>query len=137
MSNYRWSICDPAHPQVIEKGIVQKEEVLQIFEQYPWIEELQKMGDMQEKDIHFSSSVNFENLITKEGIDISIVGDITSYEFYVFYKRVITVKPFLGLGKAVQKEKITDLTGQSKEDVKKILQAFIDEDVAYLSDTGL
>ena len=113
MSNYRWSICDPAHPQVIEKGIVQKEEVLQIFEQYPWIEELQKLGDMQEKDIHFSPSVNFENLITKEGIDISIVGDITSYEFYVFYKRVITVKPFLGLGKAVQKEKITDLAGQS------------------------
>ncbi|MEI9910659.1 MAG: hypothetical protein WDO71_13870 [Bacteroidota bacterium] len=96
MAQYRWSICEPQTPEIIEKGLIEKDKIMEIFEQFPWQIYLQQMACMKEKDIHYSPSLEFENLETKQGVSISIAGEADKYEFYIFYKRNKTIKTFFG-----------------------------------------
>jgi hypothetical protein len=132
MSNYQWTICDPASPAVIEKGAIQKEDILETFRRFPWIDELRKMASMKEEDIHFSPSLEFENKDTKQGVSFSIVGDETTHEFYIFYKRPKTLKSFFGLSKKEMEDYISDITGQSMDDAINFLNAFLNNETDKL-----
>jgi hypothetical protein len=131
MANYRWSICEPDNPQVIEKGLIRKEEIGETFEQFPWMDRLRKIANMRNEDICFSPSLEFENLDTKQGVTFSIVGTVLENEFYVFYKRSVTVKT-LGLFKRQVDNHISDITGQTMEDAVRFLDAFLSNDSDYL-----
>jgi hypothetical protein len=131
MANYRWSICEPDNPQVIEKGIIRKEEIRETFEQFPWMDRLLKIANMRNEDICFSPSLEFENLDTKQGVTFSIVGTPVEHEFYIFYKRSVTVKT-LGLFKRQVDNHISDITGQTMEDAVRFLDAFLNNDSDYL-----
>ena len=131
MANYRWSICEPDNPQVIEKGSIRKEEIRETFEQFPWMDRLRKISTMRDNDICFSPSLEFENLDTKQGVTFSIVGTELEHEFYIFYKRSVIVKT-LGLFKRQVDNHISDITGQNKEDAVRFLNAFLNDDRDYL-----
>jgi hypothetical protein len=131
MANYRWSICEPDNPQVIEKGLIRKEEIRETFEQFPWMDRLRKIANMRNEDICFSPSLEFENLDTKQGVTFSIVGTVLENEFYIFYKRSVTVKT-LGLFKRQVDNHISDITGQAMEDAVRFLDAFLNNDSDYL-----
>jgi hypothetical protein len=133
MANYRWSICEPDNPDVIEKGSIRKEEIMETFEQFPWIDRLRKMAGMQDNAICFSPSLEFENSDTKQGVTFSIVGTELTHEFYIFYKRPATVKT-LGLFKRHVDNHLSDITGQTKEDAIKFLNAFLNNDTVYLEE---
>lgn len=132
MANYRWSICDPTSPTVIEKGRIEQDRILETFEQFPWIEQLRNMSSMKEEDICFSPSLEFENTDTKLGVLVSIVGDINNYEFYIFYKRPKTVKSFFGLIKRNIEGCLSEITDQTMDSARKFLAAFINGDTAYM-----
>lgn len=132
MSNYRWSICDPTNPVVIEKGKIEQDKIMETFEQFPWIEQLRSMSLMKEEDICFSPSLEFENTDTKLGVTFSIVGDEANYEFYIFYKRPKTIKSFFGLIKRDVEACVSDITGQTMDDARKFLAAFLNDDTAYM-----
>jgi hypothetical protein len=131
MANYRWSICEPDNPQVIEKGLIRKEDIRETFEQFPWMDRLRKIANMRNEDICFSPSLEFENLDTKQGVTFSIVGTVLEHEFYIFYKRSVTVKT-LGLFKRQVDNHISDITGQTTEDAVRFLDAFLNNDSDYL-----
>jgi hypothetical protein len=131
MANYRWSVCEPDNPQVIEKGLIRKEEIRETFEQFPWMDRLRKIANMRNEDICFSPSLEFENLDTKQGVTFSIVGTVLENEFYIFYKRSVTVKT-LGLFKRQVDNHISDITGQAMEDAVRFLDAFLNNDSDYL-----
>lgn len=131
MSNYRWSICEPDNPNVIEKGSIRKEMIVETFEQFPWMDRLQKMAFMKQDDICFSPSLEFENIDTKHGVTFSIVGEERSYEFYIFYKRPATVKLF-GIFKRNTDNHLSDIVGQTMEDAITFLNAFLKDDTDYM-----
>lgn len=117
MSTYQWSICDPAQPDIIEKGLIPEDKIMDTFLSYPWATELSKANDLGEKAM-YSPSLEFENRETGQSITFSIVGDEEDNEFYIFYKR--------------SSRNISDITGQRHEDAVQFLQAFLSGDTALI-----
>jgi hypothetical protein len=113
MADYQWSICEPDDPNIIEKGSILKEQIMETFENYPWMDRLRKISTMKDDDVCFSPSVSFQNLDTEHRVEFSIVGTEADHEFYIFYDR-------------------SDITGQTKEDAIKFLEAFLNNDHDYM-----
>lgn len=131
MPTYRWTICEPDNPNIIEKGSIQKEAIMETFKEFPWIDRLCKVTSMKEDDVCFSPSLEFENIETKQGVSISIVGAEEKYEFYIFYKRPSIIKMF-GLFKRHVDNHLSDITGQTKQDAIQFLTAFVNNDTDFM-----
>ncbi|HEV7779985.1 MAG TPA: hypothetical protein VGO58_01905 [Chitinophagaceae bacterium] len=125
MANYRWSISESDKPETLEQGSIRKEMIMETFDQFPWMDRVQKMADMKEEEIYFAPSLEFENLDTTHAVCISIIGDASKYEFYTFYRRPKTFK-ILGLFKKKLDKHLSEITGQTKEDAARLLKVFID-----------
>jgi len=133
MSNYRWSIYEPDDPKVIEMGSIRKEEIMETFEQFSWIDRLRRMAGMKEDAICFSPSLEFKNLDTEQGVSFSIVGTESDHEFYIFYTRP-SLSETRGMFDPDEDYQVSDLTGQTKEDAVKFLNAFLNNDTVYLEE---
>ena len=132
MADFRWSICLPDNREIIEKGAINKQYIIETFENFPWMDHLRKMATIKDEDIHYSPSIEFEDMDSKQGVTFSIVGDENNNEFYIFYKRPKTLKSFFGLLKKDVDEYVSDITGQTKEDAVDFLKAFLSGDTVYL-----
>ena len=131
--NFRASFCDPFKPDIIELGDIQKDKIIDKFENTPWTDFLQKMESAKEGEIFYSPSLEIENKDTKHGLAISAVGDPNKYEFYIFYKRPKKVKTFFGLKEKINEGYTSDKTGQTKQDVLDCLNALLRNDTEYLA----
>lgn len=130
MSQFRYSICEPTNPKIIEKGKIDSSQILEIVENFPWklhLEEIEKV-----KDVYYSPSLEFENLRNTNGLSISAVGTPDKYEFYVFYKRSKIQKTWFGLSEKLNNNFTSDLLDQSKEKTIELLKAFIDNNLSFL-----
>jgi hypothetical protein len=131
MPNFTWSICEPDNPEIVEMGTVSKEDIAGIFENYPWVEKLNRTVALGDKAF-YSPSLRFGNADNKYSIEISIVGSPESYEYYIFYTRPKEVSTFLGMRKKKVDAYLSDITGQTTSDAGKLLTAFITEEYALL-----
>src|SRR5690606_38719851 len=111
MKSYRHSYCEPFKSEVIELGDVDEREIIERFNQLPWDAIMAKMAEVDEAEIHFSPSLEFEDKVTKHGLTISGVGDKKLEEFYLFYRRPKKVKLLFGLFERDVKNYETDITG--------------------------
>ena len=94
---FRWTICEPFNPKVIEKGAIEHGKIIETFENYPWDSELEKVRAKPE-EIDYSPSVEFINESNGSSIIFSIVEKGNDSEFMVFHIVKKTVKGFLGFG---------------------------------------
>jgi hypothetical protein len=131
--NFRASFCDPFDPNIIELGSIQKDSIMDRFENINWPDYLRKMETAKENEIYYSPSLEIENKDTKHGLAVSAVGNPDNYEFYIFYKRPKKVKTFLGLSQKINDNYVSDKTGQTKQDVLDCLNALIRNDTDYLA----
>jgi hypothetical protein len=132
--NFRASFCDPLNPKIIELGKVQKDNILEKFENTNWTEYLEKMNSAKdENEIYYSPSLEIENSDIKHGLAISAVGNPDNYEFYISYKRPKKLKTFFGLKEKIDDNYVTDIQGQTKQDVIECLKALIRNDTDYLT----
>ena len=134
MASYRYSICEPLNPTIIEKGLIGQNEIISTFSSFPWDGYLEQMEIAKENDIFNSPSIEFENKANLNGITLSIVGRPGSYEFYIFYKRPKTQKTFFGLRKKINNGYLSSLEGQSEQDAIKCLNALIKNDLDFLEE---
>ncbi len=133
MANYRWSICEPASANIIEMGSIEEENILQAFEDFPWLEHLQTMQNMKEHDIQYSPSLEFENTDTGRSITFWFTGqDISSSEFYFFYKRPVILHYFFGLMKRKENAYLSTIRRQTREGAILFLEAFLRDDIKYM-----
>ncbi|MFH7001521.1 hypothetical protein [Flavobacterium bizetiae] len=130
MSNFRYSICEPVNPEIIEKGRVDSSEIVQIFECFPWKLHLEKMENA--KNIYYSPSIEFENLSNKNALAISAVGTPDQYEFYIFFKRPKVQKTWFGFSEKLNNNYTSDLLDQNKETTIELLKALVDNNLNYL-----
>ncbi|MGB1206538.1 MAG: hypothetical protein ACPG5B_12875 [Chitinophagales bacterium] len=128
----RYSICEPLNPNIIEKGNINKKEVIKIFEAFPWNKYLLDLLKADESEIYHSPSLEFENKTSKNGITISAVGEPKDFEFYIFYKRPKETKYFFGLMSSTNENYTSDLPDQTKNDVLECLIALINDDSNFL-----
>lgn len=129
--NFRASFCDPFKSDIIEIGGIGKDEIMEHFESIPWTELIEKMKNANENDIHYSPSLEIENKTNKNGLSVSAVDGT---EWYIFFKRPKLVKKFFGLIEKMEDSYLTDITGQSIDDVRKCLTALINNDLKYLEE---
>ena len=125
MSNFRYSICEPKNPKVIEKG-----KIMQIFENFPCNLYLKEMENAQTNC--YSPSIEFENLNNKNGLAISAVGTPEKYEFYVFFKRPKLQKTWFGLSEKMNTDFTSELLDLTKEKTIEIVKALMDNNLNYL-----
>ena len=130
MTEFRYSICEPLNPKVIEKGMIAPDSVIGLFNDLKQIE----VAETRKMDIYFSPSLEVENKANKNGLTISAVGDPEDPEFYIFYKRPISVvkKQFFRKPQTVVEDYVSEITGQTKEDVIECLNALIKNDQEFL-----
>jgi hypothetical protein len=131
--NFRASFCDPFNPNIVELGDIQKDKIIEKFENTPWVDFLSKMELVKEDEIFYSPSLEIENKDNKHGLAISAVGNPNKYEFYIFYKRPKKVKTSFGLKEKTNNDYTSDKTGQTKQDVLDCLNALLRNDTEYLA----
>lgn len=127
--NFRASFCDPFKPDIIELGDIEKEKIIETFEKIPWNKLLDEMKLKKESEIYYSPSLEIENKENKNGLSVSAVD---GKEWYIFYKRPKMVKKFFGLTEKMDKNYLTDVKGQTEDDVKECLIALINNDLEFL-----
>ena len=74
-----------------ESGEINRENFETMYLEFPWIEMLKKQNEVDEKDVKYSPGIRIENDEGK-AVDVSIVGKIDDYEFYICYKRPTLIK---------------------------------------------
>jgi len=129
--SFRASFCDPFKPDIIELGEIEKDKILDAFDKIPWADYLKKMKSANEKDIHYSPSLEIENKTNKNGI---VVSALESGEWYVFYKRPKLVKRFFGLYETMNNDYMTEIHGQSEKDAREFLIALVDDNLKFLEE---
>lgn len=127
--NFRASFCDPFKPDIIEMGDIEKDKIMETFEKIPWNKLLDEMKTKKESEIHYSPSLEIENKDNKNGLSVSAVD---GKEWYIFFKRPKMVKKFFGLTVKMNNDYLTDITGQTENDVKECLIALINNDLEFL-----
>ena len=127
--NFRASFCDPFKPDIIEMGNIEKDKIMETFEKIPWNKLLDEMKTKKESEIHYSPSLEIENKDNKNGLSVSAVD---GKEWYIFFKRPKMVKKFFGLSEKMDNDYLTDITGQTENDVKECLTALINNDLEFL-----
>jgi hypothetical protein len=131
--NFRATFCDPFKAGIIELGNIQKDKIIETFENTPWVDFLRKMESAKEDEIFYSPSLEIENKDNKHGLSISAVGVPNNYEFYIFYKRPKKIKILFGLKEKINNNYTSDKTGQTKQDVIDCLDALLCNDMEYLA----
>ncbi|WP_223648630.1 hypothetical protein [Hymenobacter psoromatis] len=129
--NFRASFCNPFNPKIIELGKIDQHKVMETFENIPWKEYLAKMKTTALNEIHYSPSLEVENMDNKNGLSLSIISNI---EWYIFYKRPKLVKTFFGLSEKVKSNYLTEIHAQTEKDVKDCLAALIKNNLQFLED---
>ena len=129
--SFRASFCDPFKSEIIELGEIKKDKIIERFESIPWNEYLEKMKTANDDDLYYSPSLEIENKENKNGLSVSAVD---GKEWYIFFKRPKMVKKFFGLSEKMENNYLTDITGQTIDDVRKCLKALINNDLEYLEE---
>ena len=112
-------------------GEIEKEKILDIFDEFPWTDLLSKIKGAKESSVHFSPSLEFENKSTQHGLCISILDE---KEYYIFYRRPKRVTKLFGLIKKMDGKFTSERTGQTIHDARKALTALIDNDITMLEE---
>ena len=122
---YKWSICDPLIEDVIEKGDIHKDDIIDTFTNFPWQEMLNKLEGAREEEVCYSPSLEFRDEISGRGITFSAVKEGAGYCFYVFFKRPEVVSKLFGLRKVEDPDYVSDILDQSTESSLELLSKFV------------
>jgi len=131
--NFRASFCDPFKPDIIELGNIEKDKIMESFEKIPWDDLIKKMESADDKDIHYSPSLEVENKDNKNGLSVSAVD---GKEWSIFFKRPKLVKKrkWFKIVEYMDNNYLSDVTGQTIDDVRTCLGALIRNDLKFLEE---
>ena len=87
----KYSESHPLKSYLLNEQLLTKEEFIEKYENFQWLELLKLQLSANKNQIHCSPSLNVED-DKGDGVSVSIVGDLNEYEFYVCYKRPTTRK---------------------------------------------
>ena len=125
---FRASFCDPFNPTIIELGEIPRDKIFEKFDSFPWLDLIKKMSTAKQNEIHYSPSFEVDNLDNKNGLSVSAID---GKEWYIFYKRPKKVK-VLGLFEKLNQNYLTDIKGQTEEEVRNCISALLDNNLDYL-----
>lgn len=128
---YTYSIWDPLNPNILEMGNIEKENLWDLFINFPWQEYYTKMQNAGD-DFYYLPTLEIENKENKNLIAVSLVDIDKAAAFSISYKRPKTSSKLFGLIRSVDNDYLTDTIDQTEKDTHDAVQALIDNDLKTL-----
>ncbi|WP_405567126.1 hypothetical protein [Polaribacter sp. Asnod6-C07] len=125
--NFKYSICHPEKEDIeyINSPISEKE-VLEIAENYPWIEKLKFSDTLKQENVQYSPSLDFTNIENKKSFCLTAGYDKNGkLEFSLWYSRPKKVKVLFGLLGEKEKMVVDDFWSLNFENSLKYLEHFV------------
>jgi hypothetical protein len=126
--NYKYSICHPEKEDIEYKNSpISEKEVLEIAENYPWIEKLKFSDTLKQENVCYSPSLDFTSI--ENGKSFGLTADYDEngeLEFSLWYNRPKKVKILFGLLGEKEKMIVDDFWSLSFEKSLKYLKYFVD-----------
>lgn len=131
---FKYTICEPLNPKIVDKGSVTEAEFRTVLQNFPWNDMLKEMNAADESDVCFSPSLELVDTKSTHSLAISIVGEESDSEFYIFYKRpkTVTRKKWFKTVETFDPEYLSDRTGQTINDVEEAFNALLSGNLELL-----
>lgn len=126
---YSYSICHPEKENIeypLKK--MDKYQIIEFVENYPWRSILEKMESLPDEKIHFSPSLEFKNDSNDRSLGLTATLDDNKIEFSLWYNRPVATT---GLLKFLGKKsimKVIDKWGFDKAASFEHLKTFLNKD---------
>ncbi|WP_431166302.1 hypothetical protein [Tenacibaculum halocynthiae] len=127
---YKYSICYPEKENIEYRNTpLSGSEVIQIAENYPWIDKLNLIRSLKEKDVYFNPALDFTCI--EKGTSFCLTANFDknqALEFSLWYTRPKKVKVLFGLLGEKEKMVVDDIWSISFNKSLKYLEHFIKGD---------
>ena len=124
---FKYSICHPEKENIeYRNNPISGNEVIEIAENYPWIEKLKFSDSLNPENIHYSPSLDFNCIQNGKSFCLTANYDKNeNLEFSLWYNRPKKVKILFGLLGEKEKMVVDDIWGFSLEKSLKYLEHFV------------
>lgn len=128
---FKYTICEPLNPNILDKGSISKDDFIQVLNEFPWLDMLNEQIAGDESKICFSPSLELVNITTNHGLAISI---IEPNQFYIFYKRpkTITKRKWFKTIEIFEPNYLSERLDQTEKDVRDAFNALLNNDLTEL-----
>jgi len=125
--NFKYSICHPEKEDIeYRNSLISEKEVLEIAENYPWIEKLKFSDTLKQENVQYSPSLDFTNIENKKSFCLTAGYDKNGkLEFSLWYNRPKMVKVLFGLLGEKEKMVVDDFWSLNFENSLKYLEHFV------------
>nr|WP_294860755.1 hypothetical protein [uncultured Fluviicola sp.] len=128
---FKYTICEPLNPNILEKGFISKEDFIQVLNEFPWLDMLNEQTAADESSICYSPSLELVNTNSNHGLAISI---IEPNQFYIFYKRpkMITKRKWFKSVEIFEPDYLSERLNQTEKDMRDAFNALLNNDLTEL-----
>ena len=130
---YTYSIC---HPEKYKIEYPEKElnrnGVLEMITHYSWLDILKSMDDIPDDKIHYSPSLDFENLSDSRNLGITATLENGKPEFSLWYKRPVKSRTLHGILTGKVEMEVIDKWDFSLEKALEYYHIFLNRDYEEL-----
>ena len=132
--SYGYSICHPEQEEIeYVSDVLEKNDVLQVVQDFPWDEKLDLLESLLEDDICYNPSLDFTCTEDKHSFCLTAARNKQKdLEFSLWFNRKITYKPFFGLLGEKEKMQVIDKWGFAQQDALEYLKIFLEKDYKEL-----
>ncbi|WP_186987790.1 hypothetical protein [Constantimarinum furrinae] len=124
---YNYSICHPDKETIEYKTLpISDREVLEIAENYPWIEKMELYDSLNASETFYNPSLDFKCINNGRRFCLTAqYDDNKNLTFSLWYSRPKKVKIFFGLLGEKEKMRVDDVWSIDKNDSLKFLEYFV------------
>lgn len=124
---YKYSICHPEKEDIeYINNPISENEVMEIAKNYPWVEKLKFLDSLNQKDVHYSPSLDFTCIENGKSFCLTANYDKNeNLEFSLWYNRPKTVKVLFGILGEKEKMVIDDIWNINFDKSLKYLEHFV------------
>ncbi len=126
---YSCNFCAPFQKEIVDLDQQNRQQVLQLFDEFQWIKllnDMERAGDDQE--IFYSPSVGVVHTDQQHEFSASIVGTENDSEFLLMFTRPKLKSSFFGLIKSEDKRYMSEKTVATREEARLYWVMVLDGD---------
>ncbi|KIA97236.1 hypothetical protein OA93_14975 [Flavobacterium sp. KMS] len=125
---FKYSICHPDKKDIeYRNNAISGNDVLKIAEDYPWIQQLNLSESINQNEVYYSPSLDFNCIKNGQSFCLTAIYDEQKkLAFSIWYNRPKKVKVLFGLFGESEKMIVDDYWSLNFDDALKFLQYFVE-----------
>lgn len=126
MSTYEWTVCYPDKPEIEDKGLIDRDQILHAFDCYPWSDQLALLSSLAYGRVNYNPSIRFTNKENGRWLELTAEGTPTEILFSIWYSRPVLKKVLFGILGEREKEDVVDSGPFRLDQSKEVLDLFLE-----------